>query len=303
MEIHQLQYVVEVAKHQHFTRAAEEVCVSQSTLSQQITKLESELQVKLFDRTTRVVRLTSAGHEFIIYAKRILSEVERARQCMQEYVGLSRGTIKIGAINSIGDTNIPSLIVSFQKIYPGLNLSIVEEGSYKLLEMLETSEIDLAILTPPLDRNINEVVDIYSLIDDEIVLITAKDHPLANKEKLDLADAVNEKFIFPSRNHSAFNVVLEACRDAGFEPEIVCESSHLYARFSLVSQGMGVALVSSKVVNSNIMNSISVVRLTKTIKKPTVVALLKHPYHSPPVIAFRDFVINSVQSSEQLIQN
>ncbi|WP_411738513.1 LysR family transcriptional regulator [Peribacillus sp. S4] len=294
MEIHQLHYVVEVAKHQHFTRAAEEICVSQSTLSQQITKLEGELQVKLFNRTTRVVRPTSAGHEFILYAKRILSEIERAKQCMQEYVGLSRGKVKIGAINSIGDTNLPSLIVSFQKIYPGLNLSIVEEGSYKLLEMLETSEIDLAILTPPLDRNIKDVIDTYPLIDDELVLIMAKDHHLANKEKCDLKDVASEKFIFPSRNHSAFNVAFEACRDAGFEPEIVCESSHLYARFSFVSQGMGVALVSSKVVNSSIKNSISVIRLTKAIKKPTVVALLKHPHHSPPVIAFRDFVLNSV---------
>ncbi|MFS0574087.1 LysR family transcriptional regulator [Sporosarcina sp. 179-K 3D1 HS] len=293
MEIHQLQYVVNIAKYQQFTRAADEICVSQSTLSQQVTKLEDELGVKLFERTTRSVKLTSAGKEFLLYAKRILSDIDRAKHAMKEFAGLSRGKIKIGAINSMGD-RLPFLIADFQKLYPGINVLIMEEGSYKLLEMLETYEIDIAILTPPTDRDINELIEVHELIDDELVLITSKNHPLAKKNRIDLREAAEEKFIFPSRGHSAYNLVLQACRDAKFEPEIVCESSSLYARFGLVGNEMGVSLVSSKGIKSSDTEYISIVRLTETIKKPTVLALLKSSHHSPATLAFRNFLLQSV---------
>lgn len=292
MELHQLQYVIEIAKHNHFTRAAEEICVSQSTLSQQVTKLEEELGVKLFDRTTRAVRPTPAGEEFIHYAKRILSDIERAKNRMHEYAGLSKGKIKIGTINSM--SNLATIIVNFRKDYPGLNIMIVEEGSYKLLEMLQTFQIDIAIVTPPVEMNLQAMADIYELIDDDLVLVTSKNHPLAKRDKIDLAEAAQEKFIFPSRTHSAYNLALQACRDANFDPDIICESSSLYSRFDLVSKEMGVSLVSSKGVKSSDTDKVTTIALTKSIKKPTVLALLKHTYHPPAVIAFRDYILNSV---------
>ena len=93
MEIHQLEYVLAVATYNSFTRAAESQNVSQSSLSQQIRKLEDELGVNLFARTTRSVQLTPAGAEFITYAKRILSEIDKARQSILEYTSYERATL------------------------------------------------------------------------------------------------------------------------------------------------------------------------------------------------------------------
>ncbi|WP_042351967.1 LysR family transcriptional regulator [Bacillus massiliigorillae] len=289
MEIHQLQYVIAVAKHNHFTKAAQEICVSQSTLSQQITKLENELGVKLFDRSTRYVQTTSAGNEFIMHAKQILSEIDKVKTKMLDFIGLTKGDIRIGAINSIGDSTIPSLITSFEKKYPGLNLLIIEEGSYRLLEMLENGDVDVAILTPPMEQDIHNVLEIDPLIEDEVVLIASSNHPLAKKTIIDLKEAENEKFIFPSRSHSAFNIAMHGCQSAGFNPKIYCESSHLYARFNLVSQEIGVALVSSKVAKVAKNDDSVIIHLKQSLKKPTVLAVLKNPHHPPPVGAFRDF--------------
>ena len=96
MEIHQLEYMVAVAKFQSFTRAAAEINISQSSLSQQIRKLEEELGIKLFDRTTRTVRLTNAGSAFLAHAQQILLEINKSKSTIQQYLSVSRGQIKLG---------------------------------------------------------------------------------------------------------------------------------------------------------------------------------------------------------------
>ena len=122
MELHQLQYVLEVAKRRHFTKAAEEIGVAQSSLSQQITKLEEELGIKLFERTTRSVYPTPAGEEFLMYAKRILEDINTVKQSMQSHIGLTRGKITIGAITTLESIDFVALITAFHQTYPGLHL-------------------------------------------------------------------------------------------------------------------------------------------------------------------------------------
>jgi LysR family transcriptional activator of glutamate synthase operon len=292
MEIHQLQYVIEVAKHRHFTHAAEEICVAQSSLSQQITKLEAELGVKLFDRTTRAVHPTSAGSEFIIYAHQILSEIETARQCMQAHIGLTKGTINIGAITTLESIGFVSLITSFHNMHPGLYLNIVTNGSYRLTELLHSSEINVAILTPPATTAINDDIEFFPLTNDEFVLVTPSNHPLAIKGMIDLAEAANENFIFPSVDQSISTIYFDACREAGFTPQIVCQSSHSETSLGLVSVGMGVALFPLDTVLAIKQTEFSIVRLTKPIIKHVALAILKRPYYSPAVKAFCDFVLS-----------
>ena len=300
MEIHQLQYVIEVAKHRHFTHAAEEICVAQSSLSQQITKLESELGVKLFERTTRAVRPTSAGAEFIFHAQEILSKIETARQCMQAHVGVTKGTLNIGAITTLESIDFVSLITTFHNKYLGLYLNIVTNGSYRLTELLRTSEIDVALLTPPANTIGNDDLDFYPLANDEFVLVTSSDHQLAKKGVMDLGEAMNENFIFPSADQSIHNIYFKACHDAGFIPSIVCQSSHSETSLALVSVGMGVALFPFDTVFSSTQPNISIVRLTKPIIKHIALAVLKRQYQPPAVTAFIDYVLN--QTSHKLSQ-
>lgn len=290
MEFHQLQYVVEVAKHRHFSRAAEEICVSQSSLSQQITKLEDELGIKLFDRTTRTVIPTSAGAEFLDYARQVLDGVSAARQCAQAHIGLAKGKVIIGAITTLESINFVAMITAFHNAYPGLYLDINTAGSYQLTQMLHDGEVNVAILTPPAGLP-HDDIDLYPLADDEFVLITPAAHPLAAHATIDLSAAAGENFIFPSRDQSIHTIYLNACRDAGFNPCIVCQSSHSETSLALVSDGLGVSLFPLDTIKKANPPGIAIVRLDNPIHKHIAMVLAKRPYYPPPVIAFRDFVL------------
>ncbi|MBP2625748.1 MAG: transcriptional regulator, LysR family [Firmicutes bacterium] len=300
MELHQLQYVVVVAKHQNFTRAAEEICLSQPSLSQQITKLEEELGVKLFERNTRNVLLTSAGQTFLEHATRILSEIEQIHRSMQEHTGLLKGKFIIGITPVIGKLKLSALITSFQRTHTGLDIHIVEGGSCVLFEQLCLSKIDVAILTPPINQDVN-LVDFYPLIDDELVLVTHSSHPLAVKGIIDLSEVSAEKFIFPNNTTGAYSITMQACHNAGFEPKIACECSQVETAMDLIKDRVGIALYSSRVAYSNTNPDISIVRLINPPRKPTVLAIRKRPHQLPAITAFRDFSLKHIIAYEPSI--
>ena len=251
MELHQLQYAVVIAKHQNFTRAAEELCLSQPSLSQQITKLEEELGVKLFERNTRNVALTSAGQTFIEHAKRILSEIEQIHRSMQEHAGLLKGKFIIGVTPVVGKLKLSSLITSFQRNHPGLDIQIVEGGSCVLFEQLCAAKIDVALLTPPLNQD-TSMVDFYTLIQDELVLVVHSSHRLAGNKVINLAETAGEKFIFPNSTTGAYSIMMQACQKAGFKPQEICECSQVETVIDLVRDQVGIALFSSRIASSYI---------------------------------------------------
>jgi len=297
VELHQLQYVIEVAKYRHFTRAAEEFCVAQSSLSQQIIKLEDELGVKLFERTTRAVHPTPAGLEFIVHAQEILFKIETTLQCMRDHVGLRKGTINIGTITSLESINFVSIITSFHNKYPGLCLNIATNGSHRLIELLRNFEINIALLTPPSNTIPTDDIEFYPLGSDEFVLVTSADHHLAKREVINLEEVANESFIFPSPNESIYNIYFNACRDAGFTPNVVCQSSHCETSLSLVGVGMGITLFPLDMVLASKQSNIAIVRLTKPIIKHIALAVLKGPYRSPTMTAFIDYVLSQTSQN------
>ena len=295
MEIHQLQYVVAVAKYKNFSRAADEVNVGQSGLSQQIAKLESELGVKLFDRTSRNVLLTPAGTEFIEYAQEILSTIGIAKQHMDSYAGLMKGTLSIGTITSLPKIDFGSLISSFHDKYPGLSLNILQEGSIKLIELLRTSQIDIAFLTlPPF-----ECADLifHFLARDEYILVTSDKHRFAKMISLDLAEARNETFIFQKKNQSMHAICLQACNKAGFDPKIFCFSSGPSISFSLIRAGLGIGFFPSKDLESVHLPGLATVKLHEPLYKQLMLATVKKAEHSPPINALRQHVIEWIDSS------
>ncbi len=113
MEIHQLEYFLAVEKYRNFSTASLEICVSQSTLSQQIKKLEDELGVKLFIRYSRSVRLTPAGEDFLVHAQRIVSEIQQSRETIQKYISFDKGSIKIGVFPNMACLGLNKIITSF----------------------------------------------------------------------------------------------------------------------------------------------------------------------------------------------
>lgn len=294
MELHQLQYVVEGANQKNFTRAADKINVSQSTLSQQIGKLEDELGVKLFDRNSRTVGLTQVGEDFINQAKILLDNLEKSKQIVQEYKGLLKGTLRIGAIASLGRIDFANLMTEFCRQYPDVKLEIVQAGTYGLLEKLASKSIDIAFVILPADDQYRDI-SFRHLAYDEFILALPPSHRLAGKPTIDLTEVAEEKFIFHPATDRMFFLCMEACVSAGFHPNIVCESNHSPTCLSLISAGMGIGFFPlEKIENTKI--DLAIARLSEPLKKDIVLAARKEGGLSPVAARFHNFVLQWIDS-------
>src|SRR5271163_3707207 len=135
MEMHQLRYVVAVARTRNFSRAAEQCRVSQPSLSQQIRKLEDELGERLFDRMKREAKLTSHGETFLRRAVRILEEVDAAKREATDAQDLLRGTLTIGVLPTIAPYLLPDVMAQFTEKFPGVEIVLQEDTTARLLKL------------------------------------------------------------------------------------------------------------------------------------------------------------------------
>ena len=145
MEMHQLRYVVAVARTANFSRAADLCHVSQPSLSQQIKKLEDELGERLFDRMKRAAKLTSHGETFLRRAVRILEEVDAAKREATDAQDLLRGTLTIGVLPTIAPYLLPKVMAQFTGKYPGVEIVVQEDTTARLLKLALDYEIDFAL--------------------------------------------------------------------------------------------------------------------------------------------------------------
>ena len=289
MEIHQLQYAVAVAKYKSFTQAANAINISQPSLSLQINKLEEELGIKIFERTTRTVRLTPAGTDFIKHALRILSEVEQAKQTIQEHLSTNRGYIKVGLFPVISHYHLTTTISQFQKNYPGIKLDFIEYECEKLHSMILASEIDIAILS---ETRVDPRVQLVRLINDKLVLVTSNLHPLATRQSVLLTELANEKFIIPNQDSGLFNNFIQACHAAHFEPKILYQCNQVETILAFVCDGLGVTLLSTSVVSNYKHYDIACVPVTPTIARRISLAYLKDEKLSPALSVFIKYFQN-----------
>ncbi len=245
MEMHQLEYVLAVAEYHNFTRAAEEIKTSQSSLSQQISKLENELGINLFLRTTRSVKITPAGKEFIKHAKRIMLEVVEARRCIHEYVSYEKGELTLGVIPIVGHYRIPKMLSSFKKKFPRVTLKLIESQCSELFDMLHFSKIDGAFV---FRDNSYTYVQYHHLVKDPMVVVTSKTHPLSIRNSVSLKELKNETFIVPPPSSGLHHDFIRACQHDGFEPDILLTCSSVKTMLCFVHEELGITVLPSSVV-------------------------------------------------------
>jgi len=293
MELHQLQYVVELAQQKNFTRAADRINVSQSTLSHQVAKLEEELGIKLFERTSRTVSLTQAGEDFVSHARNLLNELENAKQSIQGYRGLLKGTLRMGVIASLGRIDYANMVAAFYRQYPGINFEIVQAGTYPLLEKLAAKELELAFVVMPQQEQYKEL-RFQPLATDDYVLALPRSHPLAGRGSIDLVEVADENFIFHPATDRMFSTCLEACQAAGFQPRIVCESSHSPTCLSLICAGMGIGFFPLEKLQKPVFD-VAIVRLAQPLKKEIVLAVGRESALTPVADRFYRFALQWVK--------
>ncbi|MGX4691926.1 LysR family transcriptional regulator [Streptomyces sp. JNUCC 63] len=247
MEIRWLEAFVAVAEELHFGRAASRLRLAQSPLSQTIRRLEKELGVRLFDRSTRSVALTPAGHAFLPHAHRVFEELELGRQSTRASAGEVYGAVSIGFSGALNHLTLPPLTRAVRQRYPEVKLSLTGRVMTRDgVEQLEQGSLDMAFVALPINPS---PVRTRLIGREPLGAALPIDHPLAGESAVDLADLAEEGFITtPAAAGSALQeLTLQACVKAGFRPRVVQEITDPYMILTLVSAGVGVALMASDV--------------------------------------------------------
>ena len=289
MEISHLRAVLAIAKSHSFSRAAQELYLSQSTLSLQVAKLEKELGVTLFYRTTRTVHLTEAGEEFVKSAGDILRNIRLLSQNMSAYGGLMRGTLTIGAISSLEAIHFSEMLASFYSLYPSLNIDLQEEGSITLIEMLRSHRIAQAFVVVD-DPALYPDLHFTYLGRDEYHLAVSRLHRLARRKTVEIADLENENLIM-HQGANGINAILDnAFRRAGVEPNVICRSSIPTIGFSLIEAGIGVGFFPAEIFSRMPSSGVAELSVTPPLYKNIYLATLAENEFSVLDKTFTDFV-------------
>lgn len=241
MELRHLIYFEAVARHQHVSHAAAELAIAQPAVSKQIHDLERELGgVVLFERVGRNVRLTEAGQALLEHVRIILAQVEAARAEIRERVGLQSGRASIGAPPTVGVQLLPRILAAFNQRYPNLELVLREGGTQTMLGLLETGDVDLAVVTLPVARRGLHVTPLFT---EELVIVVAPEHPLAAREAVAMSALANESFLLYPHGYGMRDKTLEACQQAGFTPRVVLDGGEMDMVLRLAEAGLGIALM------------------------------------------------------------
>lgn len=253
MELRQLQYALMIAAERNFSRAAEKLHIAQPSLSQQLSKLEKELGVLLFQRNTSTVELTHAGREFMKRAQRIIDEMEILRVEMEDISQLRKGRITVGSMPITGSHLLPHVLPAFRAEYPGIDVTLMEDTSHHLERLTANGKTDISLLSLPLTE---PTLDYAPIADEPIDLAVPPGHRLALRSGsyplagVDMKELEHEPFIILKQGQGFRKTVLDLCRQAGYEPQVVFESSNMETLQSLVAAGMGVTLVPRFVARS-----------------------------------------------------
>jgi DNA-binding transcriptional LysR family regulator len=288
MKIRQVQYVLMVAEMGSFTDAAEELYISQSSLSKQIIALEKELGASLFDRSRRRIALTLAGEAFVRHA-RTLNEAYLAMMAeLSEYKATP--SFSILSIPVIAQYGIASYLAQFRIAYPHLDFTLEEREPLPILRSLNNHSHDLAFVR---DNYLDAAVYSWLVIArDKLLVAVSKTHRLADRPSVSLSELAGESFITYEKSTLVDELVVNACRQAGFTPHIIYATLRTESILGLVASNSGIALVMGKVFDHSKHLDVVGVPLDETIKSNVVLAWLKNKKPSRATRTFVDFMSN-----------
>jgi LysR family hydrogen peroxide-inducible transcriptional activator len=240
MDVLQLRYFVAVARAGSFVRAAEEERIAQPSLSQQIKKLEESLGVSLFDRLGRGLKLSPYGERLLPEAQAILAKLEAARRGIEALRSDDSGQLTVGVIPTLLPYAMVEPLAAFQSKYPAIRLTLREDKTENLIDLLRRAELDVALLALPIKQ---EEIVCSELFREPLLAAVPPGHRLASAEKIQLSSLGLERMLLLREGHCLRDDVLTACNKAKAQFHHVFESDHLESILRLVSAGFGVSLV------------------------------------------------------------
>jgi DNA-binding transcriptional LysR family regulator len=242
MELRHLRTIVAVAQHRSLTKAGEELYLTQSAISQQIRRLERELGIEVFRRTSRSVELTAEGRVILGYAQRVLAEVDGLHSELEELTGLLSGKLRIGGVYPTGPYDLFGMLADFRAAHPGVAVHMVEDTQDDVLAALRADELDCAFTALDPDALGDEFAATL-LWQEEIVVALPVEHRLCSRQRVTLHELAEEDLI-AYRDNSALRRRLErTMADLGLEPRNAFICTEMAAVRGLASKGLGVAVL------------------------------------------------------------
>ncbi|HEY4429182.1 MAG TPA: LysR family transcriptional regulator [Solirubrobacteraceae bacterium] len=244
LNVPRLRVLREVAHRGSFSAAAEALSYTQSAVSQQIATLESEAGMPLLERHPRGVSLTAAGQTLVGHAEGILARLDAADSALAAIAGLRGGRLRMASFPTAGATLMPLAIATFRSSYPDVELMLAEGEPEDIAPRLRAGELDLALLFEFAGETFLEPdMTRLELLEDPMYLAIPREHRLARRENVRLADLAAEPWVQTSRSSPCARHVVRSCHAAGFEPNVSFESDDYQTVQGLVAAGVGVALI------------------------------------------------------------
>ena len=241
MDVRDFEVFLALVKHLNFTRAGEEVHLSQPSVSVRIRRLEEELQVKLFDYIGKKVVLLDAGRLLEPYAHHAVTALDNARQAIREFQGLERGSLRIGASTTPGMYLVPRIIAKFHGQHPKIAIRLSIKNTGQVEEGIIKNEFDLGFVGGHL---ISDEIEMLPWLTDELVLVVPPDHTLARRKQIKLSKLAKERFIYREPGSATRAVVEKKMRELNLPLEAAVELGNPEAVKQAVIGGLGIAFLS-----------------------------------------------------------
>jgi LysR family hydrogen peroxide-inducible transcriptional activator len=240
MNLRDLRYLVAVAEHKHFGRAAEACFVSQPTLSTQLKKLEETLGVTLIERTNRQVMLSPAGELIVAQAQKVLREVNNLTAMAEQHRDPLGGDFRLGVIPTIAPYVLPKILKPIRKTFPNLRLQLTEGQTSSLVRMLKQGDLDAVLLALPLnEENIIEL----PLFEEPFLFAVSRQHPKAKRDSVCLDDLQDEQVLLLEDGHCLRDQALEICNTHRAVENANFRATSIETLRQMVAAGVGITLM------------------------------------------------------------
>jgi DNA-binding transcriptional LysR family regulator len=290
LDVRRMRVLREVALQGSFSAAAEALSFTQSAVSQQIAALEREAGTTLVQRSARGVRLTEAGEAVVRHTEAIMARLAEAEAELEAIAGLRGGRLRMAAFESAGATLMPLAIAAFRAQHPAVELSMSLSEPEDCIPQLRSGELDLAIVFDSAVKHAGDGIHRLHLIEDPMYLVLPREHPLANRRRVRLADLAGEAWIGGQADCECNRLMSRACATAGYEPRIAFETDDYTAMQGFVAAGVGVSLMAELGLTS-VRDDIVVRDLGReTPVRQIYAATLEDGYRSPATQAMLEIL-------------
>jgi DNA-binding transcriptional LysR family regulator len=295
VRLHHLEYFRTIARCESYTRASEQIEVSQPTLSRAIALLERELGVPLFDHHGRSVSLNRYGRAFLVHIDRALADIEAGRRELDDLTDRERGVISLTFFHTLGERLVPNLIGAFMRKHPRARFILSENMLPQIVRRIIEGDVDLGLVSLPFS---DERLEYIPLLNQELMLVVPSAHRLAARKKVALAEVADDPFCLSARGFTLRQLTEDLCKEAGFSPKIAFEGDEVSTLRGLISAGLGVGLLPEGPSAS--LGEIVQIRVSQPrCQRMIVMAWVKDGYQSELVRSFRHFVQRRVGLPDQ----